>query len=1206
MRRPLMLLLLLALAFAGPARAEEDLLFFRKLHADGLHAVAAGQMDAWLARNPNHADRVEILYLLGRSHEALEQAEPMMRRLAEFVDLLPGDPRACEALYDAASTGARAGLLVAADPLADRLLRDYPDCALHQAAILLGARIKRGLGDRAAALQMLSFLVESAGEGEILCRALYERAGIKGEADAAAARPDLEALKANLPRHPLAGFASLQLAEQALDQGDENAARVELDWILDHFDEEELRVRALSRRAGLHEQAGRPGAAAADLARLREQHPTRIDVPASLAREVALLMAAGEGRAAVARADDYQRSAGGTALSFALLGRALEAADRREQAAVAWARAADLDPAGDLGLEALARRFHLLVDLDSREEIPAATGRLLARLDAPEARAELLLDLGDYHARAGRTRPALRAWERVESEAGASGLEPEALFRLARLAEDEGDWRAAGAYYERLMLEFGASARGIEARERREALERYYRSDTGAAVERLLGILDEERREGAARGREFRVGQVLLEELKDFPRAADYFRELAGEQSSAEGRAWARLFAGRAALREAERLVLSGESGSADRWRSGALLDLEACRAEAIPRVLAEADYELTLLRLDEQASGADRLPVLDAYLAAHGDLPRAARIYYERGEIYRNEQWSDSEAGLARARADHERALELDPEGPWSPKARLGAGLAALALTDHEGASGHFRRLVETAPGRYEGGEARFGLGQIEEARKRFRRALDHYQAFLAGAPTSPRRPRCLIHIGDCHYFLREWDLAAAAYTRLLSEHAENPLRDDARYRLALTDEQRGDTEAAQDQLRALLADGRPRFRREAAWRLGRGAADAGRRTEAIAALEALVALGWSGPHSEEGGLLLGGLLLEEGRGEAARAHYDSLLARVDLGDETPRARAERVRALLMAGDGPAAAEAWAALESEADIDEEERARVLLAFGRERAGAADAAQALSYFDTCLQRHPDSAAAPWALYEGALLAARRRDFDAALAGFDQLSRRYPDSEAARRGAAKAGGILYSRGEYESASERYEWTLGREDEPDADLLYHSALALEKRGEVRGASERVQLFLARHPEDERVPEAMMKIGYFLQSLGQYERAVLAYRNAELFQDREGKARLHFWIGDCFQAMGERDSALAAFLKVGYLYGDQGLWGVTATLRAAALYEESGDLKQGRQLYEKVLSSQGAGSDFGRSAAEALARISASEVAGEEGRP
>ena len=47
--------LLLASAARAGAETGEELRFFRSLEADGLHAVAAGQMETWLAAHPDEA-----------------------------------------------------------------------------------------------------------------------------------------------------------------------------------------------------------------------------------------------------------------------------------------------------------------------------------------------------------------------------------------------------------------------------------------------------------------------------------------------------------------------------------------------------------------------------------------------------------------------------------------------------------------------------------------------------------------------------------------------------------------------------------------------------------------------------------------------------------------------------------------------------------------------------------------------------------------------------------------------------------------------------------------------------------------------------------------------------------------------------------------------------------------------------------------------
>ena len=1186
----------LLLALGGPAVAlddEEELDFFRKLYADSLYDVAAGQMETFLTRRPEHPQRAELALLLGRSYLALGQGEPALRWFVDFTDSRPEDPRICESLYEAVKFGVGQGLLAQAEPVLDRYLRDYGDCAKRDAAILLSARVKAARGESAVALQLLSFLIDSSGEEELVGRALFERATLKGERDKAAGRSDLETLKATLPRHPLAGFAAGQLAEAAVLEGREEDALAELDWLLRNFAEADLAAPALERKAEILAKAERFEAAAAVLAQRRRSYPGRPDELPLLVREVELLTAAGQGSEAVKRAQEAASRVGETGRAYILLAGAYEADGRMPEAVAAWQKAADLG--GGDALPALERLFHLLLSGEDAARLAETSNRLLALLTDPKRRADLLLEQGAYHAERGRAALAQRIWESVETEAPGSDRLPEALYRLALLQEERGLWEQAEAFYRRLILEHGASSRGLQARDGLEALELYYRRDEGAAVESLLALLDEERRAGAVRGRELKIGRLIRDDLKDFPRAADYFRELAAEQSAKEQRALALLEGGRAEKRESERLRHSDRKDEAGPWSKRAAASLEACVAIAAEPLLAEAEFELAGLRLLDLPKGPERLALLDALLAKRGKEKGAALFYYQRGLVYQEGRWSDPVAARAQALADFERVRELDGRGPWALKASLGAAQLAFDAEDYERASRHFQAIVDAAPTLHEGGEARLGLGQVAEKRQRFREALGHFELYLEMAPTSPRRPRCLIHIGDAHYFLGEWDLARDAYRRVAEEHADSPLVDDAVYRWALTEEKAGDEAAERERLRWLLASGGERFRREAAWRLAKQAEEVGDEEVAIGALRTLVSLGAGGAHAVEGALLLGRLLLDREEGEAALANYDALLANASLDDARPEAEAGGIRALLLVGRVADAQARWATLSAGTPLPDSDHAELLLAFGRAKI-ANDPGAAAGFLADCVARFPGSVAAPWALYELGLIDARGRDFDSAILRFDGIGERFPDHPAALRAAIRSAGILYNQGRFAEASARYESAMAMGEAPPPDLLYNSSLALEKIERYDEALRRVQSLLARYPEDEHVPDAMMKVGYLLQLMGQFERAILAYKNADIFQDREGKARLHFWIADCAEAGGDSESALAEFLKVGYMFGDQGLWGVTATLRAAGLCERGGNLRQARQLYERVLRGQGADSDFGRAASEALARIGA----------
>ena len=90
--------------------------------------------------------------------------------------------------------------------------------------------------------------------------------------------------------------------------------------------------------------------------------------------------------------------------------------------------------------------------------------------ESDDDRARVLLELGEFHRRRGEIRSAEVVWESVSSECAGSRHVPEALFRLAEREAEGGRWREAEGRYRRLIRDFGSSARGIQARDRLDAL----------------------------------------------------------------------------------------------------------------------------------------------------------------------------------------------------------------------------------------------------------------------------------------------------------------------------------------------------------------------------------------------------------------------------------------------------------------------------------------------------------------------------------------------------------------------------------------------------------------------------------------------------------------------------------------------------------------------------------------------------------------
>jgi len=1192
MTRTLLRTLLVAITLLGPVAAlaldeGEDLLFFDKLLADGLFELASAEMESFLQSNPGHPESANLLWKLSRCYIELDRPVSAMERARDFASAAPEDDRACAALFEAARAGSRGGQLPETLVLLDVILRDYERCEHHGEAVLLSARIRRARGERAAAHQLLGWLIDHSSDPELLGLALYERAELRAEEDPASARPDLVALKSHLADHPLTGFASLRLARLEHSEGRSDRALLELEWLLPRFQERDLVGPALLLKADWLEELGRPSDAAAAISQLRRGYPDRADDLDLLLRQSALLREAGRPAEALRQVEEGLARMPGQPRLLLEKAPLVEAAGRRTEALGIWRRVQSENPHENAGLQAARELFDRLKEGDPQGEVPGLAEGLLQSEKDPMSRARLRLELGIYHEKAGRAGPALRSWEGIEEDDPRGPIFQESLYRRAVLAEREGQWLEAEALLDRLQREFGGSAWGRQARDRLDALQRFGKVDLEGAVERLLAIVEEDLPEP---DRSFGLGRVLVEDLKDFPRASRHFESLAAGLADPALAAEARFEAGMAASREVSRLALDADDLAQRQWRIRALQLLEQAKSGAPAALHERIDLERTLLEVRQIPEPIDRLPLLEFFLDTWPESPLAWEIHAMRGEILRGLGTEDgNESALASFRA----SLAGGPPPERALAVRLSLAEAAQEAEDWDTAAAQYSILVEQAGSRYEGVEAHFGLGELAEKDKRFREALGHFEVYLRMAPGSPNIPRCLIHLGDCRFFLAEWSEASAAYQRLFEEWPDSPYADDAVFRRSLSAERMDDRALLREGLEWLVENGSERFRREALWRISKLEAEAGDDSGEESRLRSLLDMGWTGRYALDAGLALSTLYLDQRRGSEAAALCDSLLQAGMPGEERPLLESRKIRALLLMDRGDEALAAWEALNQNSPPPAGESAEAMLAFGRWHGEKGRPAEAQRWFGLCLERHGDSAAAAEVAYEKALLEGKAGRLDRALELFDHVMNAFPDTPAARKAATRSAGIYYNRGDWADASLRFERAFTLTDSPDAELIYFSALALEKAGDARAALDRIQLLLLNHPEDERVPEAMMKVGYFLQQLGQYDRALLAYRNADFFQDREGKARLHFWIADCLESKGSLAEAGPAFLRVNYLYADQGMWGVTAGLRAAMLYEKMGDSAQARILYEKVIGSQG-DNEFGRSARQGLDRL------------
>jgi tetratricopeptide (TPR) repeat protein len=129
------------------------------------------------------------------------------------------------------------------------------------------------------------------------------------------------------------------------------------------------------------------------------------------------------------------------------------------------------------------------------------------------------------------------------------------------------------------------------------------------------------------------------------------------------------------------------------------------------------------------------------------------------------------------------------------------------------------------------------------------------------------------------------------------------------------------------------------------------------------------------------------------------------------------------------------------------------------------------------------------------------------------------------------------------------------------------------------------------LNRFPSSSFAPEAALNIARCKMEYGDYTGAIHAYEQAMPLLDTEAKARAFYWIGTSYERMGNYQEAVVQFLKVPYLASGGGLWVVTAELKAAECYAKIERDDAAREIYNRVISRYGAGSNWGKLARKGL---------------
>ncbi|MGA1863503.1 MAG: tetratricopeptide repeat protein [bacterium] len=189
-----------------------------------------------------------------------------------------------------------------------------------------------------------------------------------------------------------------------------------------------------------------------------------------------------------------------------------------------------------------------------------------------------------------------------------------------------------------------------------------------------------------------------------------------------------------------------------------------------------------------------------------------------------------------------------------------------------------------------------------------------------------------------------------------------------------------------------------------------------------------------------------------------------------------------------------------------------------------------------------------------------------------------------------------GEILFKEKAYGFAARHFKkaFSAGANDALRAKTSLFLGLINSIQGQKEIAHQRFREFFAGSTLDEMSITEKMDLGLFLEDAAEYSFAINVFQKViESEIDKKKKAEAQFWIGECYQKMGDLKKAVQEYLLVARLYPDAGIWGITARFKSAEIYRKTGNLTKALALYKNV-EKLGKGESYGQFATKRINEI------------
>ena len=836
-----------------------------------------------------------------------------------------------------------------------------------------------------------------------------------------------------------------------------------------------------------------------------------------------------------------------------------------------------------------------------------------------------------YETKARDFERAIRAYYDFIDNYPQSKLIDEAQFGLARAYEGNSNYTQALIEYKSLMNRYPASEHYAEAEKRIIYLKNYYQIE-GAALKNLSGVIQQLAENRTNATALYYLGLIYFKELKDYRASINLFDKIYDSDEKENIPEDELLYyRGRA-------YQLLGEKSIIDNQEQIALLDSANLNydqlIENIPASSWADDaafHKIEIKRLNLKNDDPNYFPqmkeILTSFTYKYLDSPILDKVNFELALLMLKNGINSSIDSLD-VYNNLQKIINDFPLSPLLPVANYYQTSLFFQVRNLNLAENKLNTFISAYPNNNKTCEAYFQLAKLAELKADYSVAIKSLQQIITKYYYSDYADSATLIIGS--YFTKQHKFAEALshYMDIYEEYETNTIifegtnHDDNDWQIlqdvifniaTILKTTNHRDEAIQFYQKYLVKFPKGKYTDQVLFSLGE-LFNTAKKEEQSKARDYLQQLEKNHSTSDllpKSLINLGDLAYQVEKYDEARQYYSKALNAQLSNEEQAYTSAQIIICLYRSGEVAQADESYKAYRKQFKDEKSRQAEILLEKGDyflKEKNFEPAEKIFKDVRSDFKNTPEGLKAEYLL--GKLYFILNKDEDA-LEILSDLIKKHPDASILPEIYITLGNFYYLQAkQIENALLAYKNAIDQKGITEQNLKIGMHNLIKCYGDLQLWEKAIGLsrkYLEKFPLAEDAFEKKIQIGYYYFRLNEYDYAIQSLRQILPEADIDNEPRIQYWIAECYFGKGQFQQAISEYLKIAYFSKPAKLlsqYKVTAQYQAAISYVKLGRLENARQLFQRIITEQGAESVFGKPAKEKLEEIDRMIAEGKQG--